>query len=78
LINYVELTELVQLNEEPYESIQQLRKQYLGVGEEAGRFIYIVAPLYFKLDGIELKGNGELNLSLKCHKYFNLADFKLV
>ena len=79
LKNYNELIELVNTHTEPYDSLEQLSRKYVGleVGSGNACCLYVVAPLYYKLDDINLSENGELKASLKCHKCFDPLNFKL-
>ena len=79
LKNYDELIESLNTHSEPYESLEQLSKKYVGleIGSGYACCLYVVAPLYYKLDNISLSENGELKASLKCHRCFGPSNFKL-
>jgi hypothetical protein len=79
LNNYNELIELLNTYSEPYDSLEQLSRKYVGleVGSGNACCLYVVAPLYYKLDNVSLSENGELKASLKCHKHFDPLNFKL-
>jgi len=79
LKNFDEITTKLYTHDEPYENLEQLSVEYIGlpVGGTWSSCVYVVAPVYIKLAASELKSNGSFKLQVSCHRAIDLSDLEL-
>jgi hypothetical protein len=65
--------------QKPFFNLDELSKYLLHVSTYAADVarLYVVIPYYKKLQSIQLRGKGQLNLQLIIHRQFNLSDFRV-
>lgn len=79
LTDYRGLVDSLNRHSDPYDNLEQLSMEFMGlqVGPGHGACLYIIAPIYYKLENESVTRNGKLTLSLKCHKNLKPSDFML-
>jgi TIR domain-containing protein len=74
------LIELINTHKtDPYNDLNQLSKRYmhLPLTPSGSSIVYVIAPIYRKLNPIVLYKNGHLHGILKCHASLKPSDFLL-
>nr|MDO8097734.1 hypothetical protein [Candidatus Njordarchaeota archaeon] len=76
---YNELNQILIKQKDPLDNLTRLSLKYIGlrIGFNFSTCVYVILPIYCKLDGIEVHEEGEFSVSLKCYKSFLPSDLAL-
>jgi tetratricopeptide (TPR) repeat protein len=76
--NIDKIDEALRANIEPFVDIADLSANYIfTVGGAHVTAIYVIAPIYVKLEGLALSTAGELRLGLRCHKSIDIKNLRM-